>query len=70
MTVIEQWLDAEGVRILKLPYGAVVYDLGGQNVCLSNCLTLDKSSEEMRSLIFFPNGSLRWSWEFEGARLL
>lgn len=65
-------LETEGHLLMELAHGATVYDVGGQNVCLSNCLknqTIDDKSL-MRNLIFFPDGHLRYDWEHKGAILL
>ena len=55
---------------MKLMHGATVYDVAGQNVCLSNCLTVGKTDEDIRQLIFFPDGKISYDWQHEGARLL
>jgi hypothetical protein len=49
-----------------------VFDYKGQNVCLSNCLTHEPYTDKsvMRNLIFFPDGHLRYDWEYQGAILL
>ena len=60
----------EGVRFVGDKRDQVVYDLDGQNVCLSNCLQPDRNLEEIRNLIFFPDGHLRHSWDLGGAILL
>lgn len=67
---MRKFLDAKGKELMKLAHGAIVYDVDGQNICLSNCLTLDSSSEEVRQLIFFPDGHLRYDWQYPGAILL
>jgi hypothetical protein len=59
-----------GKLLLKLPHGAEVYDVKGQNVCMSNCLTHSDSPDTIRQIIYFPDGHLRYSWEYEGAILL
>ena len=59
-----------GIPLLRLNHGATVYDYHGQNVCLNNCLTETTNPEEIRQLIFFPDGSLRYSWNYEAARIL
>ena len=79
-TITEMWdatnyatfkLEEDGaVPLLKLNHGATVYDYKGQNVSLNNCITENTNPEEIRQLIFFPDGSLRFSWNFEGARIL
>jgi pyruvate-formate lyase-activating enzyme len=63
-------LDESATRLLELPHGAIVYDRAGQNVCLSNCLTIDPSDERIRQLIFFPDGHLRYDWQYPGAILI
>lgn len=67
---IKDFLDAKGTKLLPLAHGAVIYDLDGQNICLSDCLTDNKSTEEIRQLIFFPDGHLRYDWQYPGAILL
>lgn len=67
---VSKWLEENGEPLLHLAHGAVVYDVGGQNVCLSNCLTLKTSPDEVRQLIFFPDGHLRYDWQYPGAILL
>ncbi len=67
---LRAYLDARGTRLMELLHGAVVYDVEGQNVCLSSCLTLDPRDERIRQLIFFPDGHLRYDWQYPGAILL
>lgn len=67
----ESFLNLHGTLRRTMAHGAKVYDLDGQSVCLSNCLTKDKpGSSEHRNLIFFPNGRLSTSWEDENAELV
>ena len=50
-----------------------VYDVNGQNVLLSLPLTKytrDTNPENLRKLIFFQDGHLRYEWEMEGGILL
>lgn len=65
---IEVILRKKGTVLLSLPHGATIYDHDGQNVCLTNCLTLPLK-DEIRQLIFHPDGHLRYDWK-EGAILL
>ncbi len=58
--------DAVMTPLMKLPWGAVVFDHKGQNVCISNCLT-QSTGEDQRQLIYFPDGHLRYSWVYPGA---
>lgn len=67
---MEMFLNYNGHKLMKLIHGGVVYDVHGQNVCLSNSLTIDPNTEELRQLIFFPDGHLRYDWQYEGAILL
>ena len=67
---INQYIKQYGTRILRLPHGAEVFDVFGQNVCITDCLTYDENPDELRQIIFMPNGNLRYSWQHEGAILL
>lgn len=67
---VMNFVACNGTLIRKMPHGALIYDLFGQNLCLTNCLTRDTNSEEMRQIIYFPDGSIRDSWEYPGARIL
>jgi hypothetical protein len=55
---------------LELSHGGVVYDVYGQNVCYTNALTTNKSSEDIRQIIFFPDGTISHDWKYTGAVLL
>lgn len=67
---IRIFLDEYGKRLITLGHGAVVYDFDGQNVCLTNALTIEPYTENVRQLIFFPDGHLRYDWQFKGAILI
>lgn len=68
---IVNYIQMHSTLIQHLMHGMDVYDFEGQNVCLGNCLTLDTNGkDELRSLIFFPEGSLYWDWQYKGARIL
>jgi molybdenum cofactor biosynthesis enzyme MoaA len=67
---IRSFLQTSGVCLMTLIHGAQVYDVGGQNVCLTDSLTIDSKSEDLRQLIFFPDGHLRYDWQYSGAILL
>lgn len=58
------------VRLLELPHGAIVYDYNGQNVCVSNCLTGTTDPNDIRQIIFFPEGQIMYDWRYPGARIL
>ena len=65
-----KYLDANGKHLLNLVHGAKVYDVNGQNVCLTNALTINTNQDEIRQLIYFPDGHLRYDWQYEGAIIL
>jgi molybdenum cofactor biosynthesis enzyme MoaA len=67
---IINYVRRHGTLIQNLVHGAQVYDLNGQNLCLSNCLTRNPEEETARQLIFFPNGDLYTDWQFKGSVLL
>ena len=68
---ITRGVQGTGTLLHHLMHGMDVYDVEGQNVCLGNCLTNDTNGkDEFRSLIFFPDGSLFYDWQFKGARIL
>jgi len=64
---LEEFLCKKGTELLRLPHGAVVYDLNDQNVCLNNCLTYPSKDGEIRQLIFCPDNHLRYDWQKSGA---
>lgn len=69
-TAIKEFLETRGVRILNRAHDVTIYDVDGQNVCLTNCLINDPTQEELRQFIFFPDGHLRYDWQYTGAILL
>lgn len=64
---MEEFLQKEATELFRLPHGAIVYDLKGQNVCLNNCLTFPSKEGEIRQLIFCPDNHLRYDWQKTGA---
>lgn len=70
LSEIRQWLHLEHTKVLELSFGAEVFDVEGQNLCLSNCLTINEERDTLRQLIFFPDGHLRYAWQYPGAILL
>jgi len=71
LRLLETTLQEEGaVELLRLPYGARVYDYLGQNVAMTNCLTETTDPNQQRQLIYFPTGKLAFSWQHKGATLL
>lgn len=64
-----RYVDKLGIKLLDLPHGATVYDVDGQNVCMSNCLTLDTDPERVRQIIYCTDGKVRYDWRYPGAIL-
>lgn len=55
--------------LLNLVHGAVVYDLWGQNLCLTNCLTSSPDPNEIRQLIF-SGKHIYYDWSSLAAKIL
>jgi len=72
MQRIKEYFDKNGVMVRKLVHGGTVYDYHNQNICLSNCLTINKDIEDLtiRQIIFFPDGHIRYAWQYLGAILI
>lgn len=70
IVAVDRFFEDNGTQIMRLAHGAIVYDVDGQNVCWSNCLTDSTNPEDIRQLIFFPDGTLAWDWKYKGATLL
>ena len=70
MKIVSRWFEDNGTQIMRLAHGSIVYDVDGQNVCWSNCLTDSTDPEDIRQLIFFPDGTLAYDWRYKGAILL
>jgi len=67
---IKKHLEKNANKLMTLEHGAFVYDLNGQNICLADCLTIKSDTDSLRQLIFFPDGHLRYDWQYEGAILM
>ncbi|MDO8516902.1 MAG: radical SAM protein [Nanoarchaeota archaeon] len=67
---IGKFLEKNAKKLMTLDHGAVVYDLDGQNICITDCLTIKSNTEELRQLIFFPDGHLRYDWRYAGAVII
>ena len=75
---IQGWLDTltslgDAHHLMTLMNGANaanIYDVRGQNLCYSDCLTVEPVSDDIRTLIFFGDGRLTYNWAHPGARLL
>lgn len=60
---------ARGQVLNTLPWGAKIYDVDGQNLCLSSCLTVSPDENASRQLIFLPPGRITTDWQHAGAIL-
>lgn len=67
---IANYFELNAQKLMTLPHDAVVFDLDGQNVCLTDCLSIRPETDDLRQLIFFPDGHLRYDWQYEGAVLI
>lgn len=67
---IKSNLNANATPVLHLAHGATVYDFNGQNICLTDCLTTNETDDNMRQIIFFPDGRIGYDWKYKGARLI
>jgi len=67
---IGKFLEKNAKKLMTLSYGAIIYDLNGQNIANSDCLTIKPETDELRQLIFFPEGHLRYDWQYRGAILM
>jgi molybdenum cofactor biosynthesis enzyme MoaA len=59
-----------GTQLMELPHGGTVFDYRDQNVCITNCLTDTRDPDDIRQIIFFPNGEISYDWKYKGARIL
>jgi molybdenum cofactor biosynthesis enzyme MoaA len=67
---IVEYFEKEAVFLRSLPHGAKIFDYKGQNLCVTNCLTLEPNDEQLRQIIWFPDGRISYDWRYPGARLL
>jgi len=73
LSMTQDIIDRESTHLMTLMHGAhtaKVYDHDGQNICMSDCLTTEPQSDDIRTLIFYNSGELMYSWQHPGARLL
>ena len=64
------FITANGTPLLSLMHNAKVWDIEGVSVCVRNCLTTSQEPEEIRLLIYWPDGKVTYDWQYEGARLI
>lgn len=67
---INDYFNKWGNKLATLNHKAVIYDIAGQNVCFTNALTLKPETDDIRQIIFFPNGRISFDWQYKGAILL
>jgi adenine C2-methylase RlmN of 23S rRNA A2503 and tRNA A37 len=67
---IQLFLEKNASRLRTLDFGGIVYDYNGQNLCITDCLSNKPLSEDLRQLIFFQDGHLRYDWRYQGAILI
>lgn len=70
ITAISKYLDKVGHPLVTYGHESVVYDVDGQNVSLTNALTIKPLSEDIRQMIYFPDGHIRFDWQYKGAIIL
>lgn len=62
---IVKYVTDHGREVTRFPFGAVVYEVAGQNVCITNSLTKDTDDNYHRQLIFLPHGKITTDWTEE-----
>lgn len=68
---IRRWVRKNGTLLSDMMHGAQIFDVKGQNLCLTDCLTVNKpGSDDIRTLIFYSNGRLTYDWQHPGAVIL
>lgn len=70
IAAVGSWVESHGTHLLSLMHGAAVFDVDGQNICVSDCLTVEPDSEKIRTLIFYSDGRVTYDWQYDGAILL
>jgi wyosine [tRNA(Phe)-imidazoG37] synthetase (radical SAM superfamily) len=60
----------EGHYLRTLPHGAPIFDYNGLSVCLADCFPKQNRVGNGLQPIFWPDGSLTYSWEWKGAVLM
>jgi molybdenum cofactor biosynthesis enzyme MoaA len=67
---IEEFIVKNGNKLMTIHEKAQIYDINGQNLCLTDALTIEPQSDNLRQIIFFPDGHLRFDWQYKGAILI
>lgn len=67
---IDVFLKEKGRKTLTLSHGDNVYDIDGQNFCWGSCVTTSETCDNIRQIIFYPDGTIRYDWKYTGSILL
>jgi molybdenum cofactor biosynthesis enzyme MoaA len=67
---ISHRIDLDHKVVRHLSYGPPVYDFRGISLSIASCMTETDNPEEVRSLIFQPDGHVYSSWVYKGSILL
>lgn len=74
LTEIMRYLENHGTEVRRFTFGGVVYslyDIGHQNVCITNSLTKDDAPKQYaRQIIFYPSGRIATDWTEQGEGLV
>ena len=63
-------IDGKYTKLMTLPNGAVIYDVEGISVCFRDCLSNNPESDDLRQIIYYPNGRVMYDCRYKGAVLL
>lgn len=70
ITKLNGWAEKRGKLLLSYGHNSRIFDIDGQNVCLTDALTIKPSTDDIRQMIFFPDGHIRFDWQYKGAIIL
>lgn len=59
----------EHPELPQIPGGGRVFDVDGQNLGVANCVTETTDHNDVRQVIFWPDGRITHSWHLQGARI-
>lgn len=65
---IHYYFQQNGTPLLGLPHGGTIYDYLGQNLCVTNCLTDNVTPDNLRQIIYFPDGRNYLRLEIPGSK--
>jgi len=71
--LLRDYVRDVGTHLLTIAHGAhasLVYDVRGQNLCVSDCLTVESTTDDIRTLIYFADGKIRFDWQYDGAVIM